>query len=55
MPDLIDRQEAIRILDSIRASHAKRTCSRTDIIQATAFEYAIEVIKKLPQYEDKDQ
>lgn len=48
MADLVDRQEALRILDQIRASHASRTCSKSSIIQATAFEYAMEVIRKLP-------
>ena len=48
MIDLIDRNEAIRILDKIRQEHAARQCQRSSQIQARAFEYAIEVIKRLP-------
>ena len=49
MGDLIDRDEAIRILDKIRQEHAARTCQRSSQIQARAFEYAIAVISRLPK------
>ena len=48
MSNLIDRDEAIRILDKIRQEHAARQCQRSSLIQAQAFEYAITVIKRLP-------
>ena len=47
--ELVDRTEAIKVLDKIRADHAKRTCQRTSQQIANAFNYAIEVIKRLPE------
>ena len=49
MRELVDRTEAIKVLDKIRADHAKRTCQRTSQQIANAFNYAIEVIKRLPE------
>lgn len=49
MPELVDREEAIKTLEKIRQEHAKRTCQRTSQQIANAFGYAIEVIKRLPK------
>ena len=48
MEDLIDRNEALRILGEIKEQHARRTCSRSSQLQASAIGYAIEVVKKIP-------
>lgn len=48
MADLIDRDKAIDLLKKIQEQHAKRTCQRSSILQATAIGYAIEVLRKLP-------
>lgn len=48
MADLINRDKAIQILQRIQEQHAKRTCQRSALLQATAIGYAIEVIRKLP-------
>ena len=49
MPELVDREEAIKTLEKIRQDHAKRTCQRTSQQIANAFGYAIEVIRRLPE------
>ena len=49
MPELVDRTEAIKVLEQIRQEHAKRTCQRSSQQIANAFGYAIEVIKRLPE------
>ena len=45
--DLIDRQEAIRVLEEIKAKKEKCNCSRQVIREAQAIGYAIAVVKKI--------
>ncbi len=47
MADLIKREEAIRILEKIRDKR-KGSCSRQAMVEASAMQYAIEVIRKIP-------
>ena len=54
MADLIDRDKAIDTLEKIRAEHAKRTCSRSSLLQAQAIGYAIEVLKRIPAGDEED-
>lgn len=51
--ELIDRQKAIETIQKMKEEREKRTCQRVNIIQAQALGYVIEVLKKLPAYEEK--
>lgn len=54
MTDLIEREEAIRKLTEIQASRAQRTCSPQAQREAAALGYAIEIVKRMPRYEQAD-
>ena len=56
MADLVDRNRVIEILEQMR-DRRKGSCSRQAMIEATAMQYAIEVVKKVPreaEQTDKD-
>lgn len=50
MADLVDRNRVIEILEQMR-DRRKGSCSRQAMIEATAMQYAIEVVKKVPNAE----
>ena len=50
MADLVDRHRVIEILEQMR-DRRKGSCSRQALIEATAMQYAIEVVKKVPNAE----
>lgn len=54
MTDLIERDEAIRKLTEIQASRAQRTCSPQAQREAAALGYAIEIVKRIPSYDQTD-
>lgn len=49
------REKVIAKLRQIQQEHAKRTCSRSSLMQAQAIGYAIEVLKKIPTDDETDQ
>lgn len=51
MKDLIDREEAIKVLNDIKAKKESCNCSMQRLREAQALGYAIAVIKKLKRYE----
>lgn len=53
MKDLIDRQEAINVLEKIKAQKENCNCSRQRLREAQAIGYAIAVIKKIKRYEER--
>lgn len=50
MADLVDRNRVIEILEQMR-DRRKGSCSRQAMIEAAAMQYAIEVVKKVPNAE----
>jgi len=46
------KEKAIEKLKQIQREHAKRTCSRSSLMQAQALGYAIEVLKKITTDEE---
>lgn len=50
--DLIDRKEAIKILQQIQEQRRK-ACGRAAIYEATAIGYAITILQQLPAIETK--
>ena len=49
------KDAAIAKLTRIQQEHAKRTCSRSSLMQAQALGYAIEVLKKIPTDDETNQ
>ena len=54
MDALTYRNKAIEKLQQIQREHAKRTCSRSSLMQAQAFGYAIEVLKLISTEDDEE-
>ena len=48
------REKAIAKLRQIQHEHAKRTCSRSSLMQAQALGYAIEVLERIPTEDDEE-
>ena len=55
MDALTYRNKAIEKLQQIQREHAKRTCSRSSLMQAQALGYAIEVLKKISTDDETNQ
>lgn len=49
MREYVDVEKAIETLQRFKAEREKRNCSRSQIIEAQAFGYAIAILKKLPK------
>lgn len=49
------KDAAIAKLTQIQQEHARRTCSRSSLMQAQALGYAIAVLKKIPTDDETDQ
>lgn len=50
--DLINRAEAIEVIERIQKQKQKRDCSAQALREATALGYAIQVLKNIPSYEE---
>ena len=48
------KDAAIAKLTRIQQEHARRTCSRSSLMQAQAIGYAIEVLKRIPAGDEED-
>ena len=48
------RNKAIEKLQQIQREHARRTCSRSSLMQAQALGYAIEVLKRISTEDDEE-
>lgn len=55
MAEYVNAEKAIETLSKLKAEREKRNCSRSQIIEAQAFGYAIAVIKKLPKVEINEE
>ncbi len=47
----IDREETIKKLEEIQKARTHCQCSRDKVIEKIAFDYAIAVVKKMPDAE----